>query len=226
MNFLLLSFAFVAGLQAFFAPCSVALIPAYVGYYVAREQKEAGYLQELFFGFKAGAFSSLGLMSVYSIVGVMIALLGTLVTPFISWIELATGGVLLFLGVATLLGYTFSITLPIITPSSTGGVYKKFYLFGVAYAFGAIACTLPIFLLVVFQSLSQGGFIGGLLNFSAYALAMTLLMIVFSMIAAISKTAMHRFLHSAMPMIQKSGGILMMFAGIYLINLALEVITL
>ena len=224
MNVILLSFAFVAGLQAFFAPCSVALIPAYIGYYVGREQKKASYLQELFFGFKAGIFASLGLMSVYLVFGLSIALLGKVIAPFISWIELATGGILLFLGVATLLGYKFAIKPPTIITSSTGGVYKKFYLFGVTYAFGAIGCTLPIFLLVIFQSLAQGGFVGGLVNFSAYALAMTLLMIVFSMIAAISKTAMSRFLQRYMPVIQKSAGMLIIFAGIYLVYLALKVI--
>lgn len=225
LDIILISFAFLAGLQAFFAPCNVALIPAYIGYYVGREQKEASYLQELFFGLKAGIFASLGLISVYSVFGLILALLGKVIAPFISWIELATGGILLFLGVATLLGYKFAIKLPVIITSATGGVYKKFYLFGITYAFGAIGCTLPIFLLVIFQSLAQGGFVGGVVNFSAYALAMTLLMIVFSMIAAISKTAMSRFLHRYMPIIQKSAGMFIIFAGTYLIYLAFKVIT-
>ncbi len=225
MNFILLSFALLAGLQAFFAACSVVLIPAYIGYYVSREEKEEGHLHELFFGLKAGICASFGLVTVYSVFGLILALLGKIIAPYISWIELVTGGVLLFLGVATLLGYSFAINPPVIRSSTTGGVYKKFYLFGITYAFGAIGCTLPIFLLVIFQSLAQGGIVGVMVNFSAYVLTMTLLMIVFSMIAAISKTAMSRFLYRYMPIIQKSAGALIIFAGIYLVYLALKVIT-
>lgn len=226
MDIILISFSFVAGLQAFFAPCSVALIPAYVGYYISREQKKTGYLQELFFGLKAGIFAGLGLISVYSTFGLIFALLGKIIAPFISWIELATGGILLFLGVATLLGYKFAIRPPVLIQSSTGGTYKKFYLFGITYALGAIGCTLPIFLLVIFQSLAQKGPLGVLVNFSAYTLAMTLLMIIFSMIAAISKTTLNRFLQKYILAIQKSTGILILFAGVYLVYLALKVIIL
>lgn len=225
INVILISFSFAAGLQAFFAPCSVALIPAYVGYYISREEKKTSRAQELFFGFKAGIVSSLGLMSVYSIFGIIIALLGKIIAPFVSWLELVTGVILLFMGVATLLGYTFALRPPTLITSSKGGPYAKFYLFGMTYAFGALGCTLPIFLLVIFQSLAQGGAWWALVNFLTYALAITFLMIVFSVIAALSKTAASRFLNKYMPFIQKSAGVLVVFAGIYLVYLALKVIT-
>lgn len=224
MDPILLSFSFLAGMQAFFAPCSIALIPAYVGYYVRQETGEENKVQQLFFGLKAGSFASLGILSIYIVFGLIIVLLGKLIAPIIPWIELITGGVLLFLGSATLLGYEFVLKPQVVFNVQTDGA-KRFYLFGVAYAFGALGCTLPIFLLVIFQALAQRGPLGGLINFSVYALAMTMLMLFFSLIAAVSKTAMNRFLSKYMLAIQKSAGVLILFAGIYLVYLALKVIT-
>ena len=224
MDPILISFAFLAGLSAFFAPCSIALIPAYVGYYVSEETGQHNRLQQLLFGLKAGVFASLGLISIYVIFGLVLTLLGKVIAPFIPWIELLTGGLLLFLGTATLLGYEFAIKPPVVIQTKSNGA-KRFYLFGVAYALGALGCTLPIFLLVIFQSLAQRGPAGALVNFIVYALAMTSLMITFSLIAAVSKGAMNHFLNKYMSTIQKSAGVLILFAGVYLVYLALRVIT-
>lgn len=224
MDLVLVSFSFLAGLQAFFAPCSIALIPAYVGYYVKQETGNENKIQQLLFGLKAGSLASLGLISVYVIFGVILVLFGRLITPIFPWIELVTGGLLLFMGSSTLLGYEFAIKPPVAIQTNSNGV-KRFYLFGVAYAFGALGCTLPIFLLVIFQSLAQKGMFGGAINFAVYALAMSSLMIVFSLISSLSKSAMHKFLARYMSVIQKSAGILILLAGIYLIYLALEVIS-
>lgn len=225
MDTVLVSFSFLAGLQAFFAPCSIALIPAYVGFYVSEDTgQQNNRLQQLLFGLKAGLFASLGLVSIYIIFGLILALLGKIIAPFIPWVELFTGGLLLFLGSSVLLGYEFALRPPIVIQTKSNGA-KRFYLFGIAYAFGAIGCTLPIFLLVIFQALAQGGILGGFINFVVYALAMTLLMLIFSVIAALSKTAIAKFLNKYMATIQKSAGVLILLAGVYLVYLALRVIT-
>lgn len=223
MDLVLVSFSFLAGLQAFFAPCSLALIPAYVGYYV-KQETGGGKRQQLLFGLKAGSFASLGLISVYVVFGIILTIFGRLIAPVFPWIELATGGLLIFMGSSTLLGYEFAIKPPVVLQANANGV-KRFYLFGVAYAFGALGCTLPIFLMVIFQSLAQKGILGGVINFSVYALAMSSLMIVFSLISSLSKSAMQKFLARYMGIIQKSAGILILLAGIYLIYLALRVIS-
>ena len=224
MDPILVSFSFLAGMQAFFAPCSIALIPAYVGYYVSEETGQTDRTKQLLFGLKAGSFASLGILSIYITFGVILALLGRIIAPFIPWLELFTGSLLLFIGAAVLLGYGFALRPPVVIQTKSRGA-KRFYLFGVAYAFGALGCTLPIFLLVIFQSLAQRGLVGGFINFLAYALAMTILMITFSLIAAVSKTTISTFLKNHMEKIQKSAGLLIFFAGVYLVYLALKVIT-
>lgn len=224
MDLVLVSFSLLAGLSAFFAPCSIALIPAYVGYYVKEETGSGNRLQQLLFGLKAGSVASLGLISVYVVFGILLTLFGRLIAPIFPWIELGTGALLLFMGSATLLGYEFAIKPPVIFQVNSNGL-KRFYFFGVAYAFGALGCTLPIFLIVIFQSLAQKGMFGGIVNFSVYALAMSSLMIIFSLISSLSKNVIHRFLDKYMGVVQKSSGILILLAGTYLIYLALRVIS-
>lgn len=224
MDLVLVSFSFLAGLSAFFAPCSIALIPAYVGYYVKEETGNGNKIQQLLFGLKAGSFASLGIISVYIVFGILFTLFGRLIAPVFPWIEIGTGTLLLFMGSATLLGYEFAIKPPVIFQANTNGL-KRFYLFGVAYAFGALGCTLPIFLLVIFQSIAQKGIFGGVVNFTVYALAMSILMIVFSLISSLSKNVIQRFMAKYMSVIQKSSGTLILLAGIYLIYLALQVIS-
>lgn len=224
MDPVLVSFSFLAGLQAFFAPCSIALIPAYVGNYVKQETGGSNRTQQLLFGLKAGSFASLGLISVYVVFGIILTFFGRLIAPVFPWIEFITGGLLIFMGSSTLLGYEFAIKPPVVIQTKSDGV-KRFYLFGVAYALGALGCTLPIFLLVIFQSLAQKGVLGGVINFGVYALAMSSLMIVFSLVASLSKSAMYKFLAKYMGIIQKSSGILILLAGIYLIYLALQVLS-
>ena len=224
MDPILVSFSFLAGLQAFFAPCSIALIPAYVGYYVKQETGESSKIQQLLFGLKAGSFASLGLISVYVFFGIILTFFGRLIAPVFPWIELVTGGLLIFMGSSTLLGFEFAIKPPVVIQTHSDGG-KRFYLFGVAYALGALGCTLPIFLLVIFHSLAQKGILGEITNFAVYALAMSSLMVVFSLVSSLSKSAMHKFLAKYMGIIQKSAGELILLAGIYLIYLALQVIS-
>src|SRR3989339_980847 len=109
MDPILVSFSFLAGLQAFFAPCSIALIPAYVGYYVKQETGESSKIQQLLFGLKAGSFASLGLISVDGFFFIILTFFGRLIAPVFPWIELVTGGLLIFMGLSTLLGYEFAI---------------------------------------------------------------------------------------------------------------------
>lgn len=223
MDLVLISFSFLAGLQAFFAPCSLALIPAYVGYAVKQKTGETNRRQQLFLGLKAGIFASLGMLTVDVVFGLILAFFGRLMAPVFPWIEFFTGGLLIFLGSSTLLGYEFAVRPPVVLAKQTQGE-KRFYLFGVAYALGAMGCTLPIFLLVVFQSWAQKGIWGGVINFAVYASAMSFLMIIFSLISSLSKITLQQFLVKYLLVIQKSAGFLIILAGIYLIFLALPVL--
>jgi cytochrome c biogenesis protein CcdA len=81
---------------------------------------------------------------------------------------------------------------------------------------GSVGCTLPIFLIWVVQPLLQG-FMGGLLNFLAYAAGMGLLMLLLSLAVSFSKEFIHQYLRPLMRYVHKAAALVMIGAGSYLI---------
>jgi len=100
-------------------------------------------------------------------------------------------------------------------PASRNGLLP-YYLYGIGYAVGSVGCTLPIFLIWVVQPLLQG-FVGGLLNFFAYALGMALMMIALSLMMSFSKGLIERYLSPLMKYVHKAAALVMIGAGAYLI---------
>lgn len=59
--------------------------------------------------------------------------------------------------------------------------YINFFLFGIGYDIASHSCTLPLFLLVVFQALPAGGIVRGSFVFVSYVLGMGAVMIAVSL---------------------------------------------
>lgn len=141
-----LALAVGAGAATFFAPCSYALLPGYVGYYVAATEGEHAPL--------AGA-ATRGVAAAVGVLGTFVVLAGVAVAAsgfverVLHTVELLVGGLLIAFGIAVLAGKTGSlhVALPERRASVTG-----FALFGALYAFAATACVLPVFLGVALQA--------------------------------------------------------------------------
>ena len=73
----LLTLAFTSGIFAFFTPCSVALIPGYVGFLV-KSDKGSNILR----GIKVGLVSATGLLSIFMGLGLLISLFGNFIAPY------------------------------------------------------------------------------------------------------------------------------------------------
>ena len=95
--------------------------------------------------------------------------------------------------------------------------YVKFFLFGIGYAIASLSCTIPIFLLVVFQGLSAGGVVQGSLVFFSYALGMGAVMTIISLAIAISNQAFVKWLKKLGPKMNIITSIVLILAGSYLI---------
>ena len=84
MDWTLLSWAFLAGAAATVNPCGLAMLPAYVSYYVGRNEGDTHPGR----GFAAGLLLSLGTLSVFTLMGLVITSLGTAVARFVPWLAL------------------------------------------------------------------------------------------------------------------------------------------
>jgi len=214
VDWLLISWAFAAGAAATVNPCGIAMLPAYISYYLGREDGRAHPGR----GLLAGLLLAGGTLAVFSVMGLVIAALGTAIAQFIPWLALGVALLLLGAGVATLLGRAPTLALSL--GSSSGGPRdrsaRSFLTFGVGYGLASLGCTLPIFMIVVSGVLSAE-FLSGILAFVAYGLGMGAVLTGISVAVALGKTAVLRWVRMAGPALKYLGGLGLLAAGSYLL---------
>jgi len=225
VNYALASLAFSAGLISFLNPCGFALLPVYIAYYFKNEGLEKSNLwKKLFVSLIFGLIVSLGFVAVFSLIGFIVSYIGRGLLRYVGWFDLLIGFLLIIIGVVYLFNLNAKINLNKLTilgeKLKANGVqnkYLSFFLYGMGFAIASLGCTLPIFLLVVTAASKAGGILSGLAIFLTYAAGMSLFMILFSLAAALSKTAIEKLLKRWMPYIYKFGAIIVILAGTYLI---------
>ncbi len=235
MNFDLLSLSFSAGVAAFFNPCGFALLPAYVSYYLGRDDhSKASWLSRAWRGLSLGALVSAGFFTVFGVMGLIFAFIGRWVAQYVPWVAAVFGAILFVLG-ALMLFNKQSLFLAIARNKSfvpltalangfkrfgpkTSGPSEgiSFYLYGIGYAIASVGCTLPIFMIVVAQAFT-GGFLNGILNFLAYSTGMTVMMIALSLVIAYSKEFIYRYLDAIVRYVQKLSALVLICAGVYVV---------
>lgn len=143
------AFAVGAAVATFFAPCSYALLPGYVGYYVAATDGDAAPLGGALargLAATAGVFLTFAGLSVTAIVA------GAGLERALPVLEPLVGIALIVVGASVL--YSGSLSVHVVLPERNASILG-FGLFGAAYAFAATACVLPLFLAIVLQSLTM-----------------------------------------------------------------------
>lgn len=225
----LFSFAFVAGVIAFFNPCGVAMLPAYVSYYLGRgsDPTSRSWWRPGLGGLALGLTVSAGFFTVFIASGAIFSALGTAIAQYIPWVAALFAAGLIALGLLMILDKAPNLFVPLPkiqvgfipeNPAETRPFMnvRTFYLYGIGYAVASIGCTIPIFLVVLLQAFA-GWFLSGLINFSAYALGMTAMMLALSLITAYSKDLIQRYLRRLMPYITRISGLVLLGSGGYLI---------
>ena len=201
-------FAFTAGLLSLFSPCGYALLPGYISYYLGSDFSVVKAVT-------GGLVCTLGLMTLYSVVGVLASGLGAVLSTVIPVVNLVAGLLMIAMGAATLL----RVNLPFIqvgaSPSRRQGLVGL-YLFGLVYGIAGVGCSAPVFISVFFYALS-GGALNGVLTFLVYGLGMGLPLIVTSVLVARAKEVMIGRISRATERLQWVSGVVLVAVGIYLI---------
>jgi cytochrome c-type biogenesis protein len=203
-----LTFAFTAGVLSIFSPCGYALLPGYVSYYLGSDLS-------LVRAVTGGLACTMGLITVFSAVGALASGLGSLMPRLVPVLDLAAGLVLVAMGVATLLHVSIPYVQFAATPSKRRGLLGL-YLFGVVYGIAGVGCSAPIFLSVLFFSLS-GGWLNGVLSFIAYAVGMGVPIVVTSVLVAEAKDYLIGRFSRATERMQRVGGAMLIVVGAYLL---------
>jgi cytochrome c biogenesis protein CcdA len=236
MDIVLIGFAFSAGAVAFLNPCGFAMLPTYVSYFVESNTQEIItassnsrliLVRRLTRGGLIGLLVTASFIVTFGLTGIAISSLGIGIAKFLPWIAVASGIVIIGIGVAKIFGRTINIDIPsprglLYTTNSDNEGGKKpsfvnFFLFGIGYSVASLSCTLPLFLLIVFQSLLAGGIKEGFIVFMAYALGMGSIVMAISIAISASNQTFIKWLRKIAPKMNIVTSIVLILAGSYLI---------
>jgi cytochrome c-type biogenesis protein len=202
-----LAFALTAGVLSVFSPCGYALLPGYVSYYL-------GSRLSIVRALSGGLACTLGLVTVFTVIGGLSTSLGKVLTWLVPQLNLLAGLVLIVMGAATLR----QMRVPFLTVPS--GLSRRtgltgFYFFGLVYGLAGVGCSAPIFISVVVFAASRG-LASGVLTFVAYALGMGVPLMLTSVLVAQANEVLLRRISEATPRLQRVSGAMLVLVGLYL----------
>lgn len=280
----LLLFAFTAGAIGFFAPCCIAMLPAYVGYAVRTQDagtapaRRAELGRTLFLGGLIpiglgaipllmiglgsilpfpyewmtllpdddlslgilvlgslttatgtilmgrglaaargalfGTLATLGFLTVFLVIGLPIAFLARSLAPYLNWLAILVGILLVSMGVFVLAGQSLNVKLPGLRADVT--TPRGFYLFGLGYGIASLSCTFPVFLAVVAAGALSGGFLSALAMFATYALGKGTLLIAVTILTIAGGTSAGARIKRLTPIMTRASGVLLIVGGAYI----------
>ena len=210
-------FSFLQGIFAFFAPCAVALLPAYIVSFISRNNgADQTTINLLLRGLKLALFSILGILLIYAIASGFIVLAAELIKTYMKYIAISLGAILIVLGFLMLFGKDFSVNIHMNQKKYNSEIKEAFF-FGVAYAIGALGCLFPLFLVVATQALSEPDTIIGIGYIVAYFVGISLLMLTTIMTSIFAKDFINKKIRSILPHMNKISAVFLIVAGNYII---------
>ena len=213
MEFTNLGLAYSAGLLAVLAPCALPMLPSFVSYYVKDDRKGGGLLSAVSFGL----ITVFGFLSIFMIIGILPSFAINMVASKVNLLAPFIGVILMILG----LGHLFSDmfykipALNLVTPKGTGD--RSFFLYGFGYGAASMACSFPVFVLLVLQASTTGGFIGIVSMFAVYGVGAATVIIPLSVALTFSREIIYTRLMQLMPHMRKINSGILLLAGLYMV---------
>jgi cytochrome c-type biogenesis protein len=205
------------------------MLPGYFSYYISSETRNRNKKVN---PMKGGTFAALGIIAFFLLVAVLVAILGAFVKSLLAILMPVIGFILLAIGLLTLFGkdmfmekaieavkYPFTLLISKIrgdrhtSETSTGGLFA----YGFGYGAAASSCMAPAFIGVILLGASTPlGWLGAVIVFIIYTVAIAAMMIVFSYLAASGAKGLEKFISST-EIVKRVSGLLLVFAGAFVV---------
>jgi len=218
---LLLLLALVGGAASFFSPCSLAITPSFLMYFIA-DAEPGGARGPLMRG---SVVVASGIVVFYVLAGALVTALGAAVYNFLIYLIPAAALMFLILGIVILTGRNHWLaTLSRFNPFQSYYEQtaehrrvrdpKTLFGFGVAYGAASHTCTLPIFLGIVLMPLASADYILAGSAVVVYGLAIAALLLV---MAYLGQKALVGVRRGAGRILQHATGWLFLLTSFYLL---------
>ncbi|NUS36528.1 MAG: cytochrome c biogenesis protein CcdA [Pseudarthrobacter sp.] len=217
-----LAFAFGAGMLSTVNPCGFAMLPAFLAYYIGRDDTATGsagpgLLRRAFSGLGAGALVSLGFAGIFTLTGLLVAFGLRSIIGDVPWVAVLIGVLLAGVGIAMLAGRRVGLTLNSNRINRPGRGPGSMIAFGAAYAVASLSCTLAVLLAVIAQALAANSITALVSVFVAYAGGASMVLILLALSSALASGALAKGLHRASRFLPRVAGAVLVLSGAYLV---------
>lgn len=204
----------VVGIASFFAPCSVGLIPAYMGFLLQRRDTSTATV------LRAGLATGAGIVSMYAAIALAIGALslagfGEVISANIERLRPVMAALLIVFGALMFRTGTWDAVAKRLGMGKVDG-RKGFFAFGVGYGLAAFGCTGPLFLPILLSAFGEG-VVAGMAAFLAYTIAIAGFVFLAAALVAGGYQTRLRAMLSHTATITKISAILLVGAGAWLL---------
>lgn len=214
-------YAFALGLAAAVNPCGFPLLPAYLAVFLGSEPAPAG--TRLLRALRASLAMTGGFVTVFAVVGIVVATGVHLVVAWVPWFTAALGLALLAAGVFGVGGR--EMRMPVIAlPFRSGRGMLAMVGYGSAFAATSLGCAFPLFAAAVAPSATTTSALDTTAAALSYALGMGLFVTACSVLAALLGAEAVRVAGRYARHLPRAASALMLFVGIYLLAYGMRLI--
>lgn len=210
-----LALAFAAGLVATANPCGIAMLPAYLTWFVGADDTQVD-RRPLSSALQVGLVMSAGVVGVLALAGLVISLGLRVLITIVPWLAIAIGLGLIVLGWRTLTDRP----IPGLRAATSGPAdrsLRSVAVFGASYAVASLSCTLPVFLAVAAGSSVQAGVAASIATVLAYGVGMSMLLVVLTIAVALGRTTLVRRVRASAGWLKVVSGVVAIAAGVVLV---------
>lgn len=210
-----IAFAATAGMLAAFNPCGFALLPTYLVVFLGSPgRRSSAVTRALIVGLSVTG----GFVLVFGLAGLAVVGMSVSLGPWLSWVTLASGVVLVGAGSWLVSGHDLVLRVPRARLPVSGSI-PGMAAYGVVYASVSLSCTLPVYLAAVtyvFSDPGSGPLAGGL-SALAYAAGMGAVLTTLALIVALAGRAAATRIRSWTRFVGRTSGLVAIVAGGYVI---------
>lgn len=210
-----LGYVFGLGMIAVFNPCGFAMLPAWIAYFISRDEVDVDRLRNVLRALVVGVTLTLGFVTVFLLLGLAIQLTAADLVSRLPWLSIVLGFGMVVLAVAILFGRDVNVRMPLVSRAPRSRSLTAVFGFGVSYALISLACTIPLFLAAVTTSFTSGDLNVGVLHFLAYAAGMGVILTALTAALALAQTSLVGEMRRVGRHVKKAGALLLAMAGAY-----------
>jgi cytochrome c-type biogenesis protein len=208
-----LSLAFSAGFLAVLAPCALPMLPGFVSYFMGVEERRNSIGYALSFGLT----TVVGFLTIFLGIGILPSFAINMIASRISLVAPFIGFILVLIGLGHLFSDIFYNIPTIKTSTPKGSGFRAFYLYGLGYGAASMACSFPVFVLLVLRSATAGGFLSIFIMFLVYGLGAAAVLVPLTFALTFSREIVFRRLVEILPHMKKINAMILILAGAYMI---------